>query len=79
MHNTPQHNRVAESLNQRIMEHICAFIIQSGLPKMLWGKAANHVIWLKNHSITCMLGNVTPYKKLTKGKPNLAGMPEWGQ
>ena len=26
-----------------------------------------------------MLGNVTPYERLTRQKPNLAGMPEWEQ
>jgi hypothetical protein len=44
-HDTPQHNGVAESLNRRVMERVRTFIIQSGLPKMLWGEAANHVIW----------------------------------
>ena len=26
-----------------------------------------------------MLGNVTPYERLTGQKPNLTGVPEWGQ
>jgi transposase InsO family protein len=51
-HDTPQHNGVAESLNRRLVERIRAFLIQSGLPKMLWAEAAQFVIWLKNRTPT---------------------------
>src|SRR6267142_598588 len=78
-HDTPQHNGVAESLNRRIMERIRACLIQSGLPKSLWVEAVNFVIWVKNRTTTKVLGDVTPHEKLTGRKPNLAGVPEWGQ
>ena len=61
------------------MEHVQAFLIQSGLPQALWAEAANHAIWVKNRSLTKVLGNVTPLERLTGQKPNLAGVPEWGQ
>ena len=79
MHDTPQHNGIAESLNRRLMERVRAFLIQSGLPQALWAEAANHTIWVKNQSLTKVLGNVTPLERLTGQKPNLAGVPEWGQ
>ena len=78
-HDTPQHNGIAESLNRRIMERVRAFLAQSGLPKFLWAEAAHFVVWLKNRTPTKVLGNVTPYEKVTGLKPNLAGIPEWGQ
>jgi transposase InsO family protein len=78
-HDTPQHNGVAESLNRRLMERVRACIIQSELPKALWAEAANFVIWVKNRTTTKVLGNVTPQERLTGRKPNLAGLPEWGQ
>jgi len=78
-HDMPQHNGVAESLNHRIMECVHACLIQSGLPKSLWVEAANFIIWVKNHTITKVLGDVTLHKKLTRQKPSLAGVPEWGQ
>ena len=78
-HDTPQHNGVAESLNRRLMERVRAVIIQADLPKSLWAEAAQFVIWLKNRSLTRVLGDVTPYERLTGQKPNLAGVPEWGQ
>ena len=78
-HDTPQHNGVTESLNWRLIECVRAFLIQSGLPKFLWLEAANHAIWVKNQSLTKVLGNSTPLEHLTGQKPNLAGMPEWRQ
>jgi hypothetical protein len=50
-HDMPEHNGVTELLNCHLLEHICAMLHQSGLPKMLWGEALNHTIWLKNHSL----------------------------
>ena len=78
-HDTLQHNGVTESLNCRLMERVQAFLIQSRLPQFLWLEAANHAIWVKNQSLTKVLCNVTPLKCLTGQKPNLAGVPEWGQ
>jgi hypothetical protein len=79
MHDTPQHNGVVESLNCCLMEHVCMFLIQATLPKSLWAEAAHFVIWLKNRSITCVLGDATLHEHLMGRKPNLAGLLEWGQ
>ena len=78
-HDTPQHNGVAESLNRRLLERVRAILHQSSLPKHLWGEAVYFVTWLKNRTSTEALGNVTPYERLYGKKPNLAGVPEWGQ
>jgi hypothetical protein len=79
MHDTPQHNRVVESLNCHLMEHVHAFIIQEALPKPLWAEVAHFIIWLKNCSITHVLGDATLHECLMGCKPNLAGLLEWGQ
>jgi hypothetical protein len=80
MHDTPQHNRVTESLNRRLVEHVRALLHQSELPKSLWGEAIHFCIWLKNRTSTWVIGKATtPFERLTGCKPNLAGMPEWGQ
>jgi hypothetical protein len=76
MHNTPQHNGVAESLNCHLMECVHTFLIQVALPKSLWVEAAHFIIWLKNHTITHVLGDATPHECLTGRKPNLAELPE---
>ncbi len=78
-HDTPQHNRVVESLNRRLVEHIHAILYRADLPKSLWGEAAHFIIWLKNRITTKPLGKVTPYQQLYGTKPNLSIVPEWGQ
>ncbi len=78
-HDTPQHNGVAESLNRRLLEHVCAILHHSSLPKTLWGKGVLFAVWLKNCTSTHVLGNITPYECLYRDKPNLGGVPKWGQ
>jgi hypothetical protein len=79
-HDMPQHNRVAESLNCCLVECVQALLHQSELPKSLWGEAIHLCIWLKNQTSTQAIGKATtPFEQLTRCKPNLAGMPEWGQ
>ena len=77
-HDTPEHNGVAEALNHRIFERVCAMLHQSGLPKFLWGEAMLHANWLKNRTSTCTLDNMTPYEALISHKPNLSNLHEWG-
>jgi hypothetical protein len=76
---TPQHNGVAESLNRRLLERVRAILHHSQLPSALWGEAIMFAIWLKNRTSTRALGNTTPYERLYKSKPDLSGVPEWGQ
>jgi hypothetical protein len=81
-HNTPQHNGIAETLNCRLMECIHTVLHHSELPKYLWAEALCHSIWLKNQLSTCALKNnssITPYKSLYSTKPDLSGIPVWGQ
>ena len=78
VHDTPEHNGVAERLNQMLAEHVRAMLHASGLLKSLWGEAMMHVTWLKNCSSTCRLGNKTPYEVLYNKKPDLQKLPVWG-
>ena len=78
-HDTPQHNGVAESLNRRLLERVRAVLHHSQLPKNLWGEAVNFIVWLKNRTTTRALGKTTPYEQLYGSKPDLGGVPEWGQ
>ena len=50
----------------------------SGQPKFLWGKAAHHAIWLKNHTPTKALGGLTPFEVVYSQKPDLCGLHDWG-
>ena len=52
---------------------------QASLLKNLWVKAVRFTVWLKNHTLTNAIGNITPYEQLYNEVPNLGGIPEWGQ
>ena len=78
-HDTPQHNGVAESLNRRLLERVRAMLHHAQLSKNLWGEAIMFAVWLKNRTSTRALGNVTPFERLYGSKPDLGGVPEWGQ
>jgi hypothetical protein len=71
VHDTPQHNGVAECHNRTIVEQICALLHSSGLPKTLWGEAAHHVVWLLNRISTKAVDGKTPYEAIFGKKPDL--------
>ena len=78
MHDTPEHNGVAERLNRTILEKVRAMFHESGLPKFLWAEVTVHVVYLKNRTWTRTIGNTTPYKILNGRKPNVANLQPWG-
>ena len=78
MHDTPQHNGVAEQLNHTLMERVHAVGHTSGLPKNLWGKALIHMVWVKNRTASRVLNGKTSYELLMGNKLNLHNIPEWG-
>ena len=78
VHDTPEHNGVAECLNRTILEKIRTMLHASGQPKFLWGKAVHHAVWLKNCTPTKALGGLIPFKVAYGRKPDLCGLHEWG-
>src|ERR1700678_4098222 len=77
VHDTPEHNGVAERLNRTLLERVRSMLHASGLPKFLWGEAIKHAIYLKNRTFTKALNGITPYKAFYGTKPNLRGLPEF--
>ena len=55
-----------------------ALLISSGLLKFLWGEAMNHGVWIQNRTPTHALNGKTPYEMVTRRKPNLGGIQEFG-
>ena len=79
VHDTPQHNGVAERCNQTIVEWIHALLHSSGLLKNLWGEAARHVVWLMNCTLTKAVDGMMPYEAAFGKKPDLRHECEWGK
>ena len=78
VHDTPQHNGIAERLNCTLLEKVRAMLHESGLPHMLWGEAVHHAVWLKNRTPTKALDGGTPLEAATGQKPNLSQAHVWG-
>jgi hypothetical protein len=72
IHDTLQHNGVAERLNHTLLEKVHAMLHDSGLPCTLWGKAVHHAIWLKNHMPTKALDGGTPLEAATRKTPDIS-------
>ena len=64
VHNTPEHNGVAEHLNQTLINKVQAMLHNSGLPKFLWAEAMAHAVYLKNRTWTHTIGETTPFELL---------------
>ena len=78
VHDTPQHNGVAERLNRTLLERACAMIHDSGLPRFLWGEAVRHAVWLKNRTPTKALQGATPLEVATGKLPDFSRLRPWG-
>jgi hypothetical protein len=78
VHNTPQHNGIAEHRNCTIVEWIHALLHASRLPKTLWGEAACHIIWLLNYTSIKVVDGKTPYEAAFGKEPDLWQVQEWG-
>ena len=78
VHDTPEHNGVAERVNRTLLERVQAMLHASRLLKFLWGEAINHAVYLKNRTATKALDGKTPYEVFHGAKPVLKGLPEFG-
>ena len=71
MHDTPEQNGVAEWLNQTLVKKSRAMLIESNLPKSLWGYAILHANYIKKCTHTYSLPDKTFYEMVHGKKPNL--------
>lgn len=78
VHDTPQHNGVAECLNHTLFEKVRAMLHESGLPHFPRREAVRHAVWLKNRTPTKALDSATPLEAATGRKPDLHNMRPWG-
>jgi transposase InsO family protein len=78
VHDTPEHNGVAERGNRTNLEIVRALLHSSGLPKFLWAEAVSHAVYLRNRTWTRAIGIATPHELLTGRKPNIASLQPWG-
>ena len=68
---SPKMNGVAERLNRTMLEGARTLLIDSGLPKFLWGEMCNSFIYIKNRFPQRKLGKKTPFEMFTGKKPSV--------
>ena len=59
VHDTPEHNGVAERGNRTDLELARAMIHDSGLPKFLWADAVSYAVFVRNRTWTRAIGNAS--------------------
>ena len=72
---SPQQNGISERFNRTLMNKVRSMLIESGLPKALWGEAALAATYIYNRTPhASLLGLITPYKAKTGQKPNISNI-----
>ncbi|MBO1694894.1 transposase, partial [Bacteroides uniformis] len=69
---TPEQNGVVERKNRTIVEAARAMICDKGLPKFLWGEAANTVVYIQNRCPHSALDSKTPEEVFSGKKPDVS-------
>jgi hypothetical protein len=78
VHDTPEHNGVAERTNYTILNMVRTFLVASGLPKWLWGEAVRYALYIFRRSAHSALGGKTPYEVRFGKAPNVSNLWPWG-
>ena len=77
VHDTPEHNRVAERMHLTLFNGVHVLLITSGLPAWLWGYALMHVTFIHNITFSRVIG-MSPYQKRHGRLPPLTNLHPWG-
>jgi transposase InsO family protein len=78
VHDTPEHNGVAERFWRTIFNRVHTLLSASGLPRHLWAEALRWAVWIYNRSPHAMLEGTSPFKKRYSSPPDLSRAWEWG-
>ena len=78
VHDTHEQVGVAERWNRTKVELARAMLIDSKLPRFLWGEAMHHAAWIKNRSPTRALNGSTPFQVRYNTAPNLSHLVPFG-
>jgi hypothetical protein len=78
VHDTPEHNGVAERAWGTLFGDVRAYLRGSGLPKWLWGPALQHAVWVYNRTGHSALGGKSPLEVKTGIAPDVSNLWEWG-
>lgn len=75
---TPEQNGAAEIINRVILNKVRALLINSNLPKFLWGEAILTAVYLYNRTPNSSIEFKTPYYLKYKEMPNISNIKVFG-
>ncbi|GBE85560.1 hypothetical protein SCP_0800770 [Sparassis crispa] len=78
VHNTPEHNGVAERTHLTAFNGVRAVLVGSGLPKWLWGEALAYVVYVYNRTARHALQGKSPFEVRFGHAPDVSNLHEWG-
>ena len=78
VHDTPEHNGVAERTHRTVFNAVRACMLAAGLPKWLWGEAHQYAVYVFNRTPHSSIGFKTPYEKRYGTPPDMSTIRPWG-
>ena len=75
---SPQQNRVAERLNQTLVEMTRSMLAGSGLPQKFWAETLSTAVYLRNYSPTKAVKCMTPLEAFHWKKPDVGHFRSFG-
>jgi len=70
----PQHNGVAERMNQTLLDKVRAMLIDADLPETYWYDALCYAVYIHNVTPTHALENKTPEEAWSGNKPDISDL-----
>ena len=78
VHDTPEHNGIAERTHRTLLNAVRSLLISSGLPKWLWGFAMQYTVYVWNRTPKKAIGMSTPWEKRFGTKSDISNFHTFG-
>ena len=78
MHDTPEHNGIAERAHRTLLNAVRSLLISSGLPKWLWGYMMQYSVYVWNRTPKKANNLLSPYQKRYGKIPDISNFHIFG-
>ena len=78
VHDTSEHNGIAECVHLTIFNGVRTVLLASDLPKWLWGYTLNYIVYVYNRTPRKPLNMKSPFECRFNVQPDVSNLHEWG-
>ncbi|KAF8830169.1 hypothetical protein HHX47_DHR2000553 [Lentinula edodes] len=78
VHDTPEHNGIAEHSHRTLLNGVRSLMISSGLPKWLWGFMMGYTVYVWNRTPKKANGMISPWEKQFGTIPDISNFHIFG-